>query len=50
MCQLYHTVWAMNVPNITPRVIQHKSRLTHLTSKVLKVNKITNTKHVGIKH
>jgi len=42
--------WAMNVPNITPRVIQHKSRLTHLTSKVLKVNKIKNTKHVGIKH
>ena len=31
------------------RVIQHKSRLT-ITSKVLKVNKITNIKHVSIKH
>jgi hypothetical protein len=31
------------------RVIQHKSRLT-ITSKVLKVNKITNIKHVSIKY
>ena len=48
-CRLYHTVGYESVKYLLYQEL-YNTNLDKLTSKVLRVHKITNTKHVSIKH